>query len=106
MKACKYNHFGVPTSTKHENETHYGDMKLYGTSPDDHPYAVEFLRFEEDCTMPKEIQTMCHTAFEVDDLDEAIKGFKVVLEPVAIADNLKIAFVMDDQALLELMQIS
>ncbi|MCF7955204.1 MAG: hypothetical protein K9M75_05335 [Phycisphaerae bacterium] len=101
----KYNHFGVPTTTKMDNESHFGEIKVYATSPDDHPYAVEFLRFEKDCPMPKEIQTMCHAAFEVEDLEEAMKGYKVIAEPFAVNENLKCAFVMDDQALIELMQI-
>ena len=102
----KYNHFGVPTSTKKEKETHYEEIKVYGTSPDDHPYGVEFLRFENDCPLPEEIQTMCHAAFEVEDIDEAIKGYKVIMEPFNVTDNLKCAFIMDDNALIELMQIS
>jgi hypothetical protein len=106
MAACNYHHFGVPASAKQENETYYEDIKTYGTNPDDHPYAVEFLRFEEGCPLPKEIQTMCHAAFVVEDLDEAMKGHKVVMEPFAVSDTLKCAFVMDDRALIELMQIS
>ena len=101
----KYNHFGVPTKTKMDNENHYGEMKVFATSPDDHPYGVEFLRFEDGCEFPKEIQTMCHAAFEVEDLDEAIKGYKVIAEPFFVNENLRCAFVMDDQALIELMQI-
>ena len=106
MMAGQYHHFGVPASTKQENESHYEEIKTYATNPEDHPYAVEFLRFEEDCPLPKEIQTMCHAAFVVEDLGEAMKGYKVVMEPFDVAENLKCAFVMDDKALIELMQIS
>lgn len=102
----KYNHFGVPTSTKNENESYYEEIKVHATSPDDHPFGVEFLRFAGDCPLPKEIQTMCHAAFEVEDIEEAIKGYKVVMEPFDVAENLKCAFIMDDEALIELMQIS
>ena len=104
MRSDKFNHFGVPASAKHEDETYYENIKVFGTSPDAHPYRVEFLRFEADCPLPEEIQTKCHAAFEVDNLDEAIKGYKVILEPFEVSDTLKIAFVMDDQALIELMQ--
>jgi hypothetical protein len=102
----KYKHFGVPTSTKKDNATHYEEIKVHATNPDDHAYGVEFLRFEDDCPLPEEIQTMCHAAFEVEDIDEAIKGFKVIMEPFSVTDNLKCAFVMDDLALIELMQVS
>ena len=102
----KYDHFGVPTSTKKDKENYYEEIKTYATSPDDHPYRVEFLRFEESCPLPKELQTMCHAAFIVEDLDEAMKGYKVVLEPFNVTETLKCAFIMDDQALIELMQMS
>lgn len=101
----KYDHFGVPASTEQANETYFEGIKTFATSPDDHPYRVEFLRFEEGCPLPDELQTMCHAAFVVDDVNEAIKGYKVVLEPFDVTENLKCAFVMDDKALIELMQI-
>ena len=104
MKSGKFHHFGVPVSAQQEDEAYYEDIKVFGTSPDAHPYRVEFLRFEAGCPLPEEIQTKCHAAFEVDNLDEAIQGYKVILEPFAVSDTLKIAFVMDDQALIELMQ--
>jgi hypothetical protein len=81
-------------------------MKIHLTEPDKHPYRVEFLRFEEGCPLPKEIQTMCHAAFEVDDIEEAIKGYKVIMEPVEVSETMKCAFIMDDKALIELIQIS
>ena len=102
----KYNHFGVQASTKQDNENYYEGIKTYATSPDDHPYGVEFLRFEDGCPLPEEIQTMNHAAFEVEDLAEAMKGYKVIMEPFDVTDNLKCAFIMDDNALIELMQIS
>jgi hypothetical protein len=102
----KYNHFGVRASTKQDNENYYEGIKVYATSPDDHPYGVEFLRFEEGCPLPEEIQTMNHAAFEVEDLAEAMKGYKVIMEPFDVTENLKCAFIMDDNALIELMQIS
>jgi hypothetical protein len=102
----KYDHFGVPSTTKQENEILYGDIKTYATSPDDHDFRVEFLRFEEGCPLPKELQTMCHTAFIVDDLEEAMKGYKVIMEPFNVTETLTCAFIMDDKALIELMQMS
>ena len=102
----KYNHFGVRASTKQDNESYYEDIKVYATSPDDHPYGVEFLRFEEGCPLPEEIQTMNHAAFEVEDIAEAMKGYKVIMEPFDVTENLRCAFIMDDNALIELMQIS
>jgi hypothetical protein len=102
----KYDHFGVPTTTKNEKETLYGDIKTYATSPDDHAFRVEFLRFEEGCPLPQELQTMCHTAFIVDDLAEAMKGYKVIMEPFNVTETLQCAFIMDDKALIELMQVS
>ena len=104
MRSDKFHHYGVPVLAQQENEAYYEDIKVFGTDPDAHPYRIEFLRFEADCPLPEEVQTKCHAAFEVDNLDEAIEGYKVILEPFNVSDTLKIAFVMDDQALIELMQ--
>ena len=56
--------------------------------------------------MPVELQTRNHAAFVVDDLEAAIAGQKVVMEPTPINENLRIAFIMDGDALMEVMEMS
>lgn len=102
----KFNHVGIPTSVKHENESFNPDIGLYVTDFSDSEHRIEWLRFLEDSPMPEELKTTAHVAYEVDNLEEAMKGKKVLLEPFDANDTLRIAFVMEDEAPVELMQYS
>jgi len=97
-------HFGVPTKQQQPGETYLEGAKVYVTDPDKHPFKVEFVRCEEGCPLPEPIQTTPHAAYEVDDIEAAVKGYEIVMPPTAMSDELTIAFVKDGDALLELMQ--
>ncbi len=102
----KFNHVGIPTSVTHENESFNADIGLYVTDFSDSEHRIEWLRFLEDSPMPEELKTTAHVAYEVDNLEEAMKGKKVLLEPFDANDTLRIAFIMEDEAPVELMQYS
>ena len=42
----QYHHTGVVTDQKQPNEFYVEATKVWVTDPDDHPYRIEFLRFE------------------------------------------------------------
>nr|WP_319556658.1 hypothetical protein [uncultured Vibrio sp.] len=100
----KFNHVGIPTTASHKGEVYSEDMKLFLTDFAESENRIEWLRFAENSPMPEELKNTAHIAYEVDDLEEAIKGQKVLMEPFNASDTLKIAFIMDDEAPIELMQ--
>lgn len=99
-----YHHTGVPVTTEKPGESYLEGGNVYYTDPEKHPYNFEFLRFEENSPMPRELQTMPHVAFMVDDLDASVAGEKIVLEPFSPFEGLRCAFIMKDGVLLEIMQ--
>jgi hypothetical protein len=101
---AEFHHFGVPTRTPQPNETFLEGAKVHVTDPDAHPYRIEFVRCEPDCPMPEAVQTTPHAAYMVDDLDAAVSGKEIVVPPTDIDETLRIAFIKDGDALLELMQ--
>ncbi|UGA56676.1 VOC family protein [Vibrio sp. VB16] len=100
----KFNHIGIPSNIEHTGEVLNADIGLYCTDFNESENRIEWLRFLEDSPMPEELKTTAHIAYEVSDLEEAMKGKKVLLEPFNANDSLKIAFVMEDEAPVELMQ--
>lgn len=100
----KFNHIGIPTSVEHADEVFNPDIGLYVTNFAESENRIEWLRFLEDSPMPDELKTTAHVAYEVDDLEAAMKGKKILLEPFNASESLKIAFVMEDEAPVELMQ--
>ncbi len=104
MAKGKFHHFGVPTSSKQENEIYIAGGGVYVTDCNVHPYKVEYLRFESDSNMPNDVKNSCHAAFMVDNLNEAMKGEVVILEPFEATEELRVGFIKQGDAVIELME--
>ncbi len=102
----RFHHVGIPTTESKDGETYSAESKLFITDIDSHPYRVEWLRFEPGCPMPELIQTVAHVAFEVDDLQEAIEGKEVLVQPRTLPNGVRIAFIAEGGAPIEFMQLS
>ena len=101
---AKFHHFGVPTKRKIEGAAYMEGAKVHVTDPEKHPFKVEYVRFEAGNPFPKEVQTRSHAAFLVDNLDEALAGKKVIFPAVNASPTLRIAFILDGDAVIELME--
>jgi len=97
-------HIGIPQKTKPANGIYLEGAKLYITDPADSKNNIEFLFFEDECTMPEIVKTSTHIAYMVDDLDAELKGAQVLIEPFIPVPNLKAAFILEDGIPIELMQ--
>jgi hypothetical protein len=99
-----FSHIGIPSQVVRENENYMEGAKLYVTDFAESENNIEWLRFEEGTPMPEVLQTTAHVAFVVEDLDAALKGHELLIEPFEPREGLKIAFIMEDGAPVELMQ--
>lgn len=98
-------HIGLITSKKRDKEKFASGMKLWLTDPKDNPFNIEWLRFEEDSPVKGPIREKNHIAYRVDDLEEASKGLKILMEPFKTENFLKIGFYeYENGTVLELMQ--
>jgi hypothetical protein len=100
-----FHHLGVPTSIRSEDESYSERGKVHLTDPEKHPFRVEFLRFDPDSPMPEIVKTTPHAAFAVDSIDKALEGRTVVVPPFDASDTLRVAFFMDGDALIEVMEM-
>jgi hypothetical protein len=101
----KYNHIGIPTKIKMHGEKYLPEFKMYVSGYEDSIYRIEWMRFEPDCPLPDIVKTIPHVAFEVDNLSEAIRGKKIIIHPNSPSDGIQVAFVEDNGAPVELMQL-
>lgn len=101
----RFDHIGVVTAEKKERESWVEATRVWVTSPRDHPYNVEFLRFEPDSPVTGPLRTEPHVAYRVDDVREAIVGHEVVLEPFDVGNGfLTVGFVNVGGVFVEFMQ--
>jgi len=54
--------------------------------------------------VPEIVRTVPHIAFAVDDLDEALKGREILIAPTEPSVGVRVAFILDDGAPVELLQ--
>ncbi|TFG45007.1 MAG: hypothetical protein E4H40_08760 [Candidatus Brocadiia bacterium] len=99
-----FHHFGVPVDVKQENEIYIEGAKVFITNCESHPYRIEFLRFEKDSPLPEDVKNNSHAAFLVDDLQAALEGKNVIIEPFDATETIRTAFINDNGAVIELMQ--
>jgi len=100
----EFSHVGIPTTTQRDGEIYLEDAKLHVTDFAQSPSLVEWLRFEDGSPMPEVLKKVAHVAFKVDDLEAAMAGQEVLIEPFAPMEGLMCGFIMDDGAPVELMQ--
>jgi hypothetical protein len=101
----KYHHIGIPTKRRLEDETHLKHLKMYVCGYGENPYGVEWMRFENDAPYPELVKTVAHVAFEVDNIEEAIKDKKVIIQPNSPSPGITVAFIEDIGAPIEFIQI-
>jgi len=101
----RYHHIGIPTKTPIKGKKYLEEYKIYHYGYKDSEFGIEWMRYEDNCNMPKIVKTLPHIAFEVDDLYEAIKGKKVIIEPNSPSEGNLVAFIEEDGAPIELIQI-
>jgi hypothetical protein len=102
----KYHHLGIPTSVVRENETYIEKSKMYVSGYDTSPYRIEWMRFEPDSPVKEIIKIIPHIAFEVDNLEEALKGKEILDEPSSPGEGITVAFIIDNGAPVEFLEIT
>lgn len=100
----KYNHIGIPTRSEFEGETDLPDLKMTVSDHANNPFGIQWQRYWDDAPYPDLVKTVPHVAFEVDDLDAALAGQKVIIRPNSPSDGLLVAFIEVNGAPVELMQ--
>jgi len=101
----KYHHFGICTNLKKRDAFYLKDYKLYYSDHNSNPYGIQWMRYETDCKLPSIVQKISHVAFQVNDLEEAIKDKKVIIEPNSTSKGVLVAFIEENGAPIKFLQI-
>ena len=101
-----YNHIGIPTDVKHDDEIYIEAVSIYVSKDESNPYGVEWVRHLPECPFPDLIKNKAHVAFIVKNLSKEIAGKKVIFGPINHPQkDVAIAFIDDDGVPIELVQI-
>lgn len=101
-----FHHIGIPTTKQRDGETYLEGAKLFVTDIGASENNIEWLRFEEGSPLPEVLKTTAHVAYAVEDLDAALEGQSILMEPFEPMEGVRVAFILEDEAPVELMQFS
>ncbi len=88
-----------------KGERYLEEYRVYHSGYENSAFGIEWMRYEEGCTLPDIVKTVPHVAFQVDNIWEAIKGRKVIIEPNSPSDGNIVAFVEENGAPIEFIQV-
>ena len=100
-----FNHIGIPTTGRFQGEIPLPQLKMTVSDHRNNPFGIQWQRFDDDAPYPEIVKTVPHVAFEVDCLDSALKGQTVIIEPNSPCPGVVVAFIVVNNAPVELMQI-
>ena len=104
QRGWRYHHMGIPTNVPRAGERYLDQFGMFVSGFETSPYGVEWMRFEPGSPLPPEVQSLPHIAFEVDDLDAALEGKQVLVPPGSPSAGVRAAMIVDDGALIELIE--
>ncbi len=102
----RYHHCGIPTKNDFEGAIYLPKVKMHVSDHLATPYAVQWMRFDDDCPLPDLVKTVSHVAFEVDDLEAAIRGKNVIISPNEPSEGVRVAFIEAAGAPIEFLQVT
>ena len=101
----KYNHIGIPTAGRFDGEIDLPHLKITVSDHANNPFGIQWQRYWDDAPYPEIVKRIPHVAFEVDDLDTALIGQKILIAPNSPSAGVMVAFVEVNGAPVELLQI-
>ncbi len=101
----KFNHIGIPTNEAFAGEIPLPHLKVTCSDHKDNPYGIQWMRYWDDAPYPELVKSVAHVAFEVDDLEAAMAGQKVLIAPNSPSNGVIVAFIEVNGAPVELMQV-
>jgi hypothetical protein len=101
----KFNHIGIPTTARFDGEIPLPHLQVTVSDHQDNPFGIQWQRYWEGAPYPELVKSVPHVAFEVDNLEEALQGHHLLIEPNSPSPGVRVAFIEVRGAPVELMQI-
>lgn len=99
----EYDHIGIPSRSRREGMLYFPEFKVWTSDYEKSLYRIEWIFFEEGNNFHPLIQTIAHVCFIVQDIQQAVRGKKILLPTVHYQDYY-MAFIEDDGAPIEFIQ--
>lgn len=105
-RGWKFHHLGIPTTIPRAGERAIPHLKMTVAGFDRSPYGIEWMRFEPGCEVSDLVRTVPHLAFEVENLERALKGLTLLGGISSPSPGVRVAMIVDDGAPIELIEFA
>ena len=105
-KGMRYHHTGIPTNEQKPDEKYIEQYKMYVSGFDTSEYGIEWMRFEKDSPVSEIIKRIPHIAFEVDNLDLAIEGKKLIGDISFPSKGVRVAMITENGVPVEFLEFN
>ena len=102
-ESMKYNHVGIPTKKRFEGEIDLPELKMTVSDHENNLFGIQWQRYWENAPYPEIVKSVSHVAFEVEDMETALKNQKIIIAPNSPSEGLIVAFIEVNGAPVELM---
>jgi len=100
----RFHHIGIPTDQPRPNEKYLEQYKFYVSGFDRSEFGIEWMRFEEGSPISEIIKKIPHIAFEVDDIESAVKGRDMIGEISTPSKGVRAAMIIENGAPVEFLE--
>jgi hypothetical protein len=101
---ASFHHMGIPTTERRPGERFSERFGMYTSDSDCRTLRIQWHRFEATSWLHPLIRTVPHVAFRVADLDGAIAGCNVLLDPYEPIADFRVAIIEDGGQPIELVE--
>ncbi len=99
-----FEHIGLITTEPKPGESFVAATRVWRTNYLEHPFRVEWLRFEPDSPVTGPVREQPHVAFRVDDVRTTGEGLKELLAPFDVGPRIVAFYQTPDGAVVEFVQ--
>ena len=98
-------HVCIPVTNKKPDMVYVDAMKIWMSNTEDYDYKIEYLKFEEGTPFPEVMHKNPHVAYQVDNADPYLaEADQVIFGPVTMDDGGRMAFIIKDDTIFELLE--
>lgn len=101
----KFNHIGIPTTEPFDGGIDLPHLKMTVSDHRGNPFGIQWQRYWDGAPYPDLVKSVPHVAFEVDNLNKALEGCEILIEPNSPSEGVLVAFIEVAGAPVELLEI-
>ncbi len=102
----KFHHLGIPVTKPLKGEQHIPELKMFVSGFESSPFGIQWMRFESEAPYDELIKTYPHLAFEVENIEEALKvsDFELLSEINSPSEGVRVVMIKHEGAPIELIE--